>query len=105
MEINNDKLLKDFFGENKKEIADFGFSQRVMRKLPETTDHSWIVWIFGAIGMVLTFLAGLQIGVIQYLFRLFQIIPQIYIIVGVFGFSVVIGIAVLLNQNRNYRII
>ena len=32
-EINNDKLLRDFFAENKQEIADNGFSRRVMHHL------------------------------------------------------------------------
>ena len=34
-EIDNDKLLKDFFAENKREIADNGFSRRVMHHLPD----------------------------------------------------------------------
>lgn len=34
-ENNNDKLLRDFFAENKQEIADNGFSRRVMRRLPD----------------------------------------------------------------------
>ena len=33
-EIDNDKLLKDFFAENKREIADNGFSRRVMHTCP-----------------------------------------------------------------------
>ena len=38
-EIDNDKLLRDFFAENKQEIADNGFSRRVMHHLP--------VWLGG----------------------------------------------------------
>ncbi len=34
-EIDNDKLLKDFFAENKREIADNGVSRRVMLHLPD----------------------------------------------------------------------
>ena len=34
-EIDNDKLLRDFFAENKQEIADNGFSRRVMHHLPD----------------------------------------------------------------------
>ena len=30
-EIDNDKLLRDFFTENRQEIADRGFSRRVMQ--------------------------------------------------------------------------
>lgn len=35
MEINDDKLLKDFFAKGKKEITDDGFSQMVMHQLPD----------------------------------------------------------------------
>ena len=34
-EIDNDKLLRDFFTENRQEIADRGFSRRVMHHLPD----------------------------------------------------------------------
>lgn len=105
METNNDKMLKEFFGEQKKEIADFGFSQRVMRKLPEQTDRSWIVGLFAGIGFALALFLGLQTGLIQYVFRLVQIIPQLFIFIGVLGFSVILGGAVILTQNRRYRVI
>lgn len=105
METNNDKLLKDFFSENKKEIVDFGFSQRVMRKLPEVTDHSWIVWIFGAIGVMLTILLGFQIGIIQYILLLLHIIPQIFIFIGTFSLSVISAAIVLIAQNKHLKLI
>lgn len=38
-EIDNDKLLRDFFAENKQEIADNGFSRRVMHHLPDRSHH------------------------------------------------------------------
>jgi predicted membrane-bound dolichyl-phosphate-mannose-protein mannosyltransferase len=105
METNNNKVLKDFFGENKKEIADFGFSQRVMRKLPAQADRSWIMWLFAGIGMALTILLGLYTGLIQYVFLVVQIIPQLYILIGVLSFSVIGGTAVLLGQKRRFRVI
>ncbi|MFT3752391.1 MAG: DUF5056 domain-containing protein [Paludibacter sp.] len=101
----NDNMLKDFFSENKKEIADFGFTQRVMRKLPEQRDRSWIMWLFAAIGIVLTLLLGLYTGLVQYLFLYLQIIPQIFILIGVLAFSLVGGVGILLGQKRNYRTI
>ena len=36
MTENNDKLLIDFFAENRQEIPDNGFTRRVMRHLPAT---------------------------------------------------------------------
>jgi hypothetical protein len=101
----NDKMLKDFFGENKKEIADFGFTQRVMRKLPEQQDRSWIMWLFASIGIALTLLLGLYSGLFEYLFRYVQIIPKEFILMGVFAFSVVTIVTVLFGQGRRYRAI
>jgi len=41
MEDKDEILLKDFFRENRQEIADDGFSRRVMNRLPER--RIWIV--------------------------------------------------------------
>ena len=35
---NDEKLLKDFFTANKQEIADNGFSRRVMHRLPDRSN-------------------------------------------------------------------
>lgn len=43
-ENNNDKLLRDFFAENKQEIADNGFSRRVMRRLPDRSYRLARIW-------------------------------------------------------------
>lgn len=44
MESNDDKLLRDFFAKEKKEIADNGFSRRVMRHLPNRVNRLMQVW-------------------------------------------------------------
>ena len=52
-EIDNDKLLRDFFAENKQEIADNGFSRRVMHHLPDRSNRLafWMVrWIGSNLG-------------------------------------------------------
>ena len=43
-EIDNDKLLRDFFAENKQEIADNGFSRRVMHHLPDRSNRLSRIW-------------------------------------------------------------
>lgn len=43
-EIDNDKLLQDFFADNKQEIADNGFSRRVMHHLPDRSDRLARIW-------------------------------------------------------------
>lgn len=37
---NDDRLIKQFFAENKQEIADNGFSKRVIQTLPKRRNHS-----------------------------------------------------------------
>lgn len=41
---NNDKLLQEFFAENRHEIEDNGFSLRVMRRLPDRTQRLSQIW-------------------------------------------------------------
>lgn len=66
----DDKLLKDFFGEHKQEIADNGFSRRVMKNLPDRSLRISRIWTTccGALALILFFaLDGLQaiIGVLR----------------------------------------
>ena len=44
MTETDDKLLKQFFGEQKQEIEDNGFSRRVMRNLPGRNHRLVQVW-------------------------------------------------------------
>ncbi len=43
-ETDNDKLLQGFFAENKREIADNGFSRRVMHHLPDRSNRLSRIW-------------------------------------------------------------
>ena len=43
---NDENLLKDFFTANKQEIADNGFSRRVMHRLPDRSN--WLARIWNA---------------------------------------------------------
>jgi len=85
METNDkDKLLKDFFREHKLGIADNGFTQRVMRRLPEQTDKGWIVWIFAAIGMAISIYLGITFGLIENIIMFLKHIPIYYLLAGIF---------------------
>ncbi|MDR3652958.1 MAG: DUF5056 domain-containing protein [Paludibacter sp.] len=101
----NDKLLKDFFGEYKQEISNNGFSQRVMRKLPEQADHGWIVWVFAAIGMAISFYLGITFGLVQQILTILQHVPYYYLLGGVFCFPLLGTAGFYLSQNKNYRVI
>lgn len=57
---NNDKLLKNFFTENKQEIADNGFSRRVMHHLPNRSNRLSRIWtaVIMLAGTILFFWMG-----------------------------------------------
>ncbi len=102
----NDKMLKDFFSQNKQEIADNGFTNRVMRKLPETADRGWIVWVFTAIGLSLTMALVIYTGLFQNVFdSLLKHVSIYYILAGVFSFPLLGTVGMYLSQNRNYHVI
>ncbi|MDP4240501.1 MAG: DUF5056 domain-containing protein [Bacteroidota bacterium] len=102
---NNDKLLKDFFNGQKQEIADNGFTNRVMRQLPEQTDRGWIVWIFAAIGMAISIYLGITFGLIEHIVLLLKQVPIYYILGGIFCFPLVGTAGFYLSQHRDYRVI
>lgn len=66
METTDDKLLKQFFSDNRKEIKDNGFSRRVMRHLPDRyyrISQLWSMFCF-TLAVVLFFaLDGLKLVV------------------------------------------
>lgn len=106
METNEtDKMLKSFFSEHKKEISDNGFSKRVMRKLPEQADRSWIVWIFAAIGMAITIFLVLNSGFVNQVYILMKNVPYYYLLAGIIAFPLLGTAGYYLSQNKNYRLI
>ena len=106
METNKtDKLLKDFFSEHKQEIADNGFTQRVMRRLPEEAYRGWIVWIFAALGMAITIYFGITLGLIEQIMLLLKHVPIYYILGIIFCLPLVGTAGFYFTQNKNYQLI
>ena len=62
-EIDNDKLLRDFFAENKQEIADNGFSRRVMHHLPDRSyrlARLWSAFVMAIATVLFVWMGGLE---------------------------------------------
>jgi len=76
-----------------------------MQRLPEETYRGWIVWIFAAIGMALTFYIGLQSGLVDHLLVLFKHVPVYYIIGGVFCFPLLGTAGFYFSQTKDYHLI
>lgn len=61
---NDDKLLKDFFDENRQEIEDNGFSRRVLHRLPghsRRLSQIWTTFCFTLALVLFVALDGLQL--------------------------------------------
>lgn len=55
MNINqDDRMIRDFFQQNKKAIEDDAFTEKVMRKLPvRRKNYDWIIVLFSAVGALI----------------------------------------------------
>ncbi len=102
---NNDEMLKLYFNDKKQEIADNGFSKKVMQKLPQKTDRSWIVLIFAATGMALSLFLGIKIGLFQNVLIFLEKVPFYYLLGAVFFFPLVSTLVIFLSQHKNYRLV
>ncbi|GAT61493.1 hypothetical protein PJIAN_172 [Paludibacter jiangxiensis] len=54
----NDKQLQQFFAEHKMDVADKGFSDKVIHRLPEKQRVPGLVWIFGIISTLVVIFSG-----------------------------------------------
>ena len=69
-EIDNEKLLHDFFAENKQEIADNGFSQRIMHHLP--SQSNWLTRIRTALIVIIGTILFVWLGGVEATLRNMQ---------------------------------
>ena len=60
-ETTDDKLLQQFFSDNRKEIEDNGFSRRVMHHLPNRISQLWSLFCFTLAVVLFFVLDGLQL--------------------------------------------
>ncbi len=102
---NTDKMLKDFFSEQKQEIEDNGFSKRLLQNLPEQTDRRWIVWAFAIVGLIISGYIGINSNLFEQIMRLFKHISIYYLLGTVFCFPLIGAIVFYFAQNRTYRLI
>jgi hypothetical protein len=100
-----DIILKKFFGDQKQEITDNGFSRRVVQRLPEQKDRTWIVWVFALVGMTISLLLGISFGLLQNLMANVTHIPINYLITGVFCFPLVASAGYYFLQRKQFRLI
>jgi hypothetical protein len=58
MNTQDDKIIKQFFQENKREIADTFFSRKVMQKIPARKKYEWLLILLAGLGSLLSYIFG-----------------------------------------------
>jgi hypothetical protein len=88
LKIEEDDLVQRFFEKNKLEISENGFTEKVMKQLPEHKSLDWIVWFFGAAGISVTLYIFLSMEIVIPLLAINDTKTLLYIIGGVFTLPV-----------------
>lgn len=100
----NEMKLKSFFEENKIEISNNGFSEKVMKQLPENNDRKWIVWMFAALGLSISLLLGFNMGVFSNVCFFIQHLSIFHIAIAVFIFPLISIIAICSRQSCSLKL-
>lgn len=98
----NDRIIRNFFQENKKEIEDKHFTKKVMQKLPEKKkNYDWIIVLFTAMGTLLAALLGWNTQLTLISISVPDHTTLYYLLGGIFAFPLVILLIYeLLNSKR-----
>lgn len=99
--MKENELISDFFAENKIEIADNGFSRKVINRLPETRDRQWIVLIMAALGTSLTLFLGFYTGLFAFICDFMQHISPFVLLGAVVVFPLVL-LPVIFTQKYGF---
>jgi hypothetical protein len=102
MESKNKDIVADFFAVNKQEIADNGFTRKVMLQLPVARRNHIIIGIFFYVGCTLSLLFAMYSGFLKNLVTLLKDIPPFYYI-GAITLIPFVYICGMLVYSRNTR--
>jgi uncharacterized membrane protein len=90
---DNDRLIRSFMQENKKEVEDVFFSKKVMQKLPPAQrSKEWIVILFAGLGTLIAWLigGGTSIQLHEMHMQLTEQLNSYYLIGALFGFPLIV---------------
>ena len=101
---NNDILIRAFMQENKHEIPDFHFSNKVMASLPGKKQYDWILIVATGLGCLLSLLLVWNGKIPEIVITLPGDINYWYLIGAVFSLPLIIGAIYALIHYRIIRI-
>ena len=98
--------IKKFLVENKQEIQDDGFSQKVVEQLPAGSRNSIIIGFFAYAGITISLFLAFYTGLIQKLFMAVATIPFYYLLIAVAVFPLLyMGFLLAFARRSRFRFI
>lgn len=96
----NDKNIQQFLEESKQELADNGFTESTINKLPERKKYDWIIISFAFLGSLIAGITGHIYGVfkISYDISIFQGTNQ-WIFLGIIFLSPFVALIQVLRKS------
>ena len=105
METNNDKRIREFLLQQKTEVADDSFTDRVMSKIPaQQKNYEWIIVLLAAIGTVISLIIGWNTRVPTISITLPSQINLLYILGGIALSPFVVWLCFELFRTKQLRL-
>jgi hypothetical protein len=101
---NNDLLIRAFMQENKKEIADYHFTNKVMQKLPVRKQYDWILIIATLLAAIVTLIVGKDFSISSIVIALPESLNMYYLIGAAFAFPLISGLCYWLFRNEKISV-
>lgn len=102
----DNRMIRHFFQENKKEIEDNYFTKKVMQRLPEKKkNYDWIIVLCTALGTLIAGLLGWDTQLPAITISIPSHTTLYYLLGGIFAFPLVILLIYELLNNKRISLI
>lgn len=97
---NNDILIREFMQQNKKDIPDYHFTNKVMQKIPARRQYDWILILATLLAAIVTLIVAQDFSVYTIVITLPKTIHLSYLVVAAFAFPLISGLCFWLYKNE-----
>jgi len=106
MENKKNDTIKKFLVENKQEIPDNGFTQKVISRLPAGSRNNIIIGFFAYAGITISLFLAFFTGLIQKLLLVVAAMPLYYLLIAVAVFPLLyMGLLLAFTRGSRFRFI
>jgi hypothetical protein len=100
----NDILIREFMQQNKKEIADYHFTDKVMQKIPARRQYDWILILATLLAAIVTLIVGKDFSISSIVIALPESLNMYYLIGAAFAFPLISGLCYWLYRNEKISV-